>query len=153
MRFTREQIDAHNAKMRRALVTRRFADFNGMIEVERWSAMNQSRCRPVRSRLETKFMLIWTSIGGPIPMRELKMVPNRKFRWDFAWPGKRVAVEVEGGTWMGKHGAHSSGRGIKRDCDKGNLATLAGWRFFRLTADMINRPCLERIKEFIMTSP
>lgn len=70
-----------------------------------------------------------------IPEREYLAIPGRRFRFDFAWPRFRLLVEVQGGTW-GK-GAHSSGLGIARDCEKGNLATLAGWRCLTVTTDQI----------------
>jgi hypothetical protein len=71
----------------------------------------------------------------PEPVREYYAIPGRRFRWDFAWPEFRLLLEVHGGTW-GK-GAHSSGSGIARDCAKGNLATLAGWKTMNVTTEQI----------------
>lgn len=67
----------------------------------------------------------------PAPVRELKFHPERKWRFDFAWPDKKVALEVEGGIWNG--GRHTRGAAFIADCDKYNAATLAGWRVFRVT--------------------
>ena len=35
----------------------------------------------------------------PNPVREFSAIPERRFRWDFAWPDRRLLVEVQGGTW------------------------------------------------------
>lgn len=99
------------------------------------------------SPLETKFEILWTNLGGPDLIREYPVCPGRKFRFDFAIPQKRIAIEVEGGTWV-KSG-HSSGKGIERDCVKGNLATQYGWRVFRLTAQMIAPDYVTEIVDFV----
>ena len=49
----------------------------------------------------------------------------RRWRFDFAWPADKVAVEVQGGLWTG--GKHSRGAGIENDYEKGNAAQLLGW--------------------------
>lgn len=76
-------------------------------------------------------------LGLPEPIREYVAIPGRRFRWDFAWPSFRLLLEVQGGTW-GK-GAHSGGAGASRDCEKGNLATCAGWRTLSVTTDQIRK--------------
>ena len=68
-------------------------------------------------------------------IREYKFAENRKFRFDFAWPTKWVAVEIEGGIW--NEGRHTRGVGFAADCEKYNLATVDGWRVLRYTADMV----------------
>ena len=77
--------------------------------------------------------------GLPIPLREFKAIPSRRFKWDFAWlckPGEfGLLVEVQGGIWQ--KGGHSTGKGITRDAEKLNLATLAGYRSLIVTAEHI----------------
>ena len=73
--------------------------------------------------------------GLPKPDREFYAIPGRRFRFDFAWPIERVLVEVQGGTWG--TGAHSTGKGISRDCEKHNLAVIEGWRCLDVTTDQI----------------
>ena len=70
------------------------------------------------------------------PAREYKAIPGRRFRWDFAIPERKLLIEIQGGTWVSNTG-HSSGSGIRRDCEKINLATLAGWRVLHFTGDMV----------------
>ena len=59
----------------------------------------------------------------------------RKWRFDFAWPDRLIAAEVEGGTWAG--GRHSRGQGFEDDCEKYNRAAQLGWRVFRFTGGMV----------------
>jgi hypothetical protein len=52
-------------------------------------------------------------------------LPQRRWRLDFAWPGDKVGVEVQGGLWTG--GKHARGAGIENDYEKGNAGQLLGW--------------------------
>jgi hypothetical protein len=61
--------------------------------------------------------------------------PKRKWTFDFAWPDKMVALEVEGAIWV--RGRHTSGTGFTNDCEKYNTATIMGWRVIRVVADWI----------------
>jgi hypothetical protein len=61
---------------------------------------------------------------------------RHNWRFDFGWPGRLIAAEVEGGTWS--RGRHTRGAGFEKDCRKYNAAALAGWRVFRFTTDMVN---------------
>lgn len=62
----------------------------------------------------------------PKPEMEYRFHPVRRFRWDYAWPAERVALEVMGGVWF-KSG-HSSGTGLTRDYEKFSLGARTGWR-------------------------
>lgn len=52
------------------------------------------------------------------------------FRFDFAWPSVRVAVEIDGGTYC-KRGSHVWGKDYQRQCIKQNLAQEHGWVVLR----------------------
>ncbi len=73
--------------------------------------------------------------GLPEPEREYKFHAARRWRFDFSWPARKVAVEVEGGTWT--RGRHTRPEGFEGDCEKYNSAALAGWFVYRFTAEMI----------------
>jgi very-short-patch-repair endonuclease len=88
------------------------------------------------SELEAVFALQLQALGVPGATREYKFLEGRRFRFDFCWPDRMFAVELEGGTWAG--GRHTRGAGFKADCEKLNLAVLAGWRVLRYTADSIH---------------
>lgn len=67
--------------------------------------------------------------------REYRFAPDRRWRFDFAHPGSRLSVEIEGGTWSG--GRHTTGTGFAADCEKYNAATVMGWRVLRFTPDQV----------------
>ena len=71
----------------------------------------------------------------PIPTREYRFHPPRKWRFDFAWTAQHLAVEVEGGTWV--NGRHTRGSSFAADCEKYNTAILDGWRVLKFTGAMI----------------
>jgi hypothetical protein len=72
---------------------------------------------------------ICQSIGIPAPIVELRHIPGRRFRLDYAWPDHRIGLEVQGGIWT--RGKHSRGAGQKIDMEKNNLGILNGWRVFQ----------------------
>jgi very-short-patch-repair endonuclease len=67
--------------------------------------------------------------------REVRFHPTRRWRFDFAFPDEKIAVEVEGGTWV--NGAHSRGKHFESDCEKYGEAAVLGWTVLRVTPDMI----------------
>ncbi|OQC57677.1 MAG: hypothetical protein BWX54_01130 [Verrucomicrobia bacterium ADurb.Bin018] len=71
----------------------------------------------------------------PLPVREYVFANPRRWRFDLAWPERKIAVEIEGGVWI--LGRHQRPDGFRRDIDKYNRATLLGWRVLRVTPDMI----------------
>ena len=89
------------------------------------------------STLERAFAFYWRALadGLPEPEREVMFARSRRWRFDFAWPAQRVAVECDGGTYTG--GRHTRGEGYRRDAEKLNAATALGWRVFRVTMDML----------------
>lgn len=87
------------------------------------------------SALEQALSQHMRAMRFPEPDQEHRFAPPRRFRFDFAWPDQKLAVEVEGGTW-GKS-RHTTGKGYGKDCEKYNLAVLMGWRVLRFTGDMV----------------
>lgn len=70
-------------------------------------------------------------------VEEHKFHPERRWRFDFAWPDQMLAVEVEGGTWAG--GRHTSGAGFEKDCEKYAEALILGWRVLRVTSTQVRK--------------
>lgn len=66
---------------------------------------------------------------------EHRFHPKRRWRFDFAWPSRMVALEVEGGTYAG--GRHTRGAGYAADIEKYNEAALCGWRVLRADAKQV----------------
>ncbi|MFA4972656.1 MAG: hypothetical protein WC683_08580 [bacterium] len=86
------------------------------------------------SEAEDALALHIRAAGLPEPVREHRFC-ERRWRLDFAWPDKMVAVEVEGGRWVG--GRHTSPIGFGKDCEKYSEAAARGWRIVRVTPEMI----------------
>jgi len=64
---------------------------------------------------------------------EYRFNPHRRWRFDFADPKNRIAVEIEGGVWS--LGRHVRGVGYIADCEKYNAAVLDGWRVLRYATE------------------
>lgn len=76
----------------------------------------------------------------------------KDWRFDLAYPDRMLAIEVEGGTWVG--GRHVRGEGYREDCIKYNQAELLGWRLLRFTTDMIRDGiAIETIKTAFQLPP
>lgn len=71
----------------------------------------------------------------PLPHREFRFAPPRRWRWDLCWPERLLAVEVDGGSWV--QGRHSRGKGMRADCEKQNAGVLLGWSILHVTSDMV----------------
>ena len=79
----------------------------------------------------TQFMEQVKAAKLDIPQAEYKFLDKRRFRFDFAWPERMIAIEIEGGIWI--TGRHTRGAGYSRDMEKYNLAGLHGWGVYRFT--------------------
>lgn len=84
-----------------------------------------------------KVDLTWGIYGLPIPEYEYRFHPERKWRFDWAWPKWMVAAEQEGGIWT--EGRHTRAFGFLKDMEKYNSAGRLGWRVFRFTPQEIRK--------------
>lgn len=62
---------------------------------------------------------------------EYKFHATRRWRFDYAIPHLKLAIEVEGGIWT--QGRHTRGAGFLGDMEKYNAAAAAGWTLYRTT--------------------
>lgn len=94
--------------------------------------------------------------GKQVPMptnrdgKEYRVVPDRKWRFDFAYPDLMIGIEVHGGVWV--QGGHTRGSGFIKDREKMNMAQLAGWLVLEFPITTIeNKPfdCVEQIARAI----
>lgn len=108
-------------------------------------------------------------IGGQMDAAQLpqyetewRFDPDRRWRFDYAWPFFRIALEVEGGahgrliviergherrggrsipikagTRVRVGGRHQSGPGMEADIEKYNRAAVLGWMVLRCTTRQI----------------
>jgi very-short-patch-repair endonuclease len=102
-------------------------------------AIKTRRTNSKKSKLEAAFelYLVYAYEAGSIPeyVSEYRFHPERKWRFDFAFPEKKLAIEIEGGVWS--RGRHTRGSGFVADCEKYNEAALLGWTVLRFTGEHI----------------
>lgn len=104
------------------------------------------------SNLELMFLRTWENVLGLKDRPQMQYVfhPTRKWRFDFAWPEVRVAVEIDGGIFVG--GGHNRGVRFSQDADKHNEAVLLGWRLLRFTTVQIRGEpvqCIDKVRKLI----
>jgi very-short-patch-repair endonuclease len=87
------------------------------------------------SRLEEQFAAQLANAGLPAPVREHVFAKPRRWRIDFAWPERRLAIEIDGATWSG--GRHNRGSGLERDYEKLNALALLGWTVLRFSSSLV----------------
>lgn len=91
------------------------------------------------------FFSVLDTCGLPRPTPELKFHPSRKWRFDYAWPDLMIALEVEGGIFVG--GRHSGGMGMKDDFDKYNEAAILGWRIIKVVPkELMHRSTMQLLR-------
>jgi very-short-patch-repair endonuclease len=67
--------------------------------------------------------------GLPVPVAEYRFTMLRRWRFDWALPDHKIALEVEGAVWV--QGRHTRGSGFVKDMEKYNTAAAMGWRIIR----------------------
>lgn len=102
----------------------------------------------MRSELEEELAYQLRITKLPIPIREFQFAELRRWRFDFAWPDLKLAVEVEGGSWIG--GRHARGAGFRLDCEKYNEAQLRGWKLLRFTGEMVSDGSALNLIEWVL---
>lgn len=83
----------------------------------------------------------------PQPVAEYKFCPDRKWRFDFAFPKLRLAVEIEGGLFTG--GRHSRPLGYIADMEKYNMASELGWTLLRYRPRKIDYEQIKRTVDLL----
>jgi len=78
--------------------------------------------------------LLAAECAAPIEEYNFDAMIGRRHRFDFAWPDRRVAVEVDGNAWHTRGGGR---HGTDADREKMNLAVSMGWRVFRFSPQML----------------
>jgi hypothetical protein len=89
----------------------------------------------VESQHTIQLLTIIKALKLPLPEPEYRFDPSRRWRFDWVWKDKKLALEVEGGVWRG--GRHTNPKGFLSDLEKYNAAALQGWCVIRCTPQMI----------------
>lgn len=97
----------------------------------------------------TQGLHLWAKqVGLPVPEREYRFHPTRKWRFDYCWPLQKVALEIEGGVFV--RGRHSRGMGMLKDMEKYNHAAVLGWRVIRCQPKDVSSPKLIALLQEIL---
>lgn len=76
--------------------------------------------------------LAWWSLDRKIEVvKEHRFHPERKWRFDFAVPEKKIAIEYEG--LNSERSGHTTLTGYTKDTEKYNAAQALGWKVIRFT--------------------
>jgi very-short-patch-repair endonuclease len=70
--------------------------------------------------------IVGAGLPEPVPQHRV-LVEGRAFYLDFAWPERRVALEVDSYRW------HSGPQSFSRDFVRVNRLATLGWRVLRAT--------------------
>lgn len=91
-------------------------------------------------------------IGDYVREHRFALSIGRNWAFDFAWPKRKLAVEIEGGTH--KKGRHTSSTGFREDCHKYNTAAMLGWTLLRGDSEMVrNRLLITYVRDSIDGRP
>ena len=84
-------------------------------------------------------------------VKEFQFHPTRRWRFDYAIPSHKIALEVEGGVFS--KGRHTRGAGFIGDIEKYNEATRLGWRVVRTVPWELNtRKTVQLLRDLINNS-
>lgn len=109
----------------------------------------KSRRNENSPKIRDVFTVLCQTDLGEECVKEYQFHPTRRWRFDYAIPAHKIAVEVEGGVWTG--GRHIRPQGFLGDIEKYNTATIMGWRVFRTTPEKLLRTAtLKMLKKAIL---
>lgn len=102
----------------------------------------------MKDEKQKQFLSLLKSVGMELPVPEFIFHPTRKWRFDFAWPDHYIALEVEGGIFIG--GRHSRGVGMQQDFTKYNEAAILGWRIIKVVPkELISSQTIKLLQKLI----
>jgi|SRR5579875_3767526 len=81
------------------------------------------------------------------PIREYVPFPPRKWRLDFSWPERKLAVEIESSV-------HRIQNRFASDLEKYNRLNIEGWTLLRYTRKMVETAeAIDTVKKVLRTPP
>jgi hypothetical protein len=116
-----------------------------------WERRKKKSVHP-RDDNASQFRLLCKASGLPMPVTEFKFHETRKWRWDYAFPEEKIAIEVDGGLFV--RGAHVRGARILLTHEKLNAAAVLGWRVvYRVPNNLCTDDTLEMLKNLLSPHP
>lgn len=89
-----------------------------------------------RDELKSEMMFRIRALGLPEPTQEHRFHPVRRWRFDYAWIDKKVAVEIQGGVGRS---FHFNQKTLHKDSEKFLEANMLGWIVIQVNYWMIER--------------
>lgn len=117
-------------------------------------AKKRAKAKNAHPDRENQFWLLWKSCapaGYDEPQTQFIFHETRKWRFDFAWPDQKVAVEIDGGIYQKQATGHRSISGVEKDMEKSNAAQAAGWCVLRFHAKDLDKRPKQMIEEVALT--
>lgn len=95
-----------------------------------------------KTAAEEAFDAAWKQDGleGADIVHDYRFHPKRKWKFDFAFPSEKVAVEVQGRSFGRGAGGHHTFVGANRDSEKYNAAVEHGWRVLTYQTSQLRNP-------------
>ena len=95
-----------------------------------------TQCSTIPTRSAAASQLEWELYTLKIDYEsEYRFDKSRRWRFDIAMPGSKLAIEVDGLTDAG--GRHQRREGYEADLQKFDAAMRAGWQIYRCSASMV----------------
>ena len=95
------------------------------------SKTKKSRQTANKAQIRDVFTVICKTDLGVECVKEYKFHPDRRWRFDFAIPEYKIAIEIDGGVWT--YGRHNRAQGYIADMAKFNEAAALGWVVLKFT--------------------
>jgi hypothetical protein len=105
------------------------------------------RGREASARKADQFIDLCRRLKLPeVPVAEHSFHPSRQWRFDLAFPRHKIAIEIQGGAFIG--GRHNRGGGFIKDMEKMNAAAVLGWRIlYRTPAEFMGMETVELVQD------
>ena len=100
------------------------------------------------SHLERLFEIYWEDLFPRVTLwAEQRLIPNRRFRFDFVHFPSKVAIEINGGNWV--RGRHTRPQNLNQEYEKILLASKEGFIVLPLSQDQVTPEYLTLIHTII----
>jgi len=90
--------------------------------------------------------LILAETDMPVPVKQYRFAPPRRWKFDFAYVDKKIGIECNGGIYI--KGKHTFGAQLEKDYEKLNQAAIEGWKVLQFSLGQIESgEAVQKIKE------